>query len=48
MKNELIIARRKNLPRERAARRLEEMLDTLGLQEMSGRFFTQAAKASPG
>ena len=40
MKNELIIATQKNLPRERPARRLHEVLATLGLEEMDGRFFT--------
>jgi len=40
MKNELIVATNKNLPRQRAAERLGEMLQTLGLEEMSGRFFT--------
>lgn len=40
MKNELIVAIYKNLPRQRAAERLQEMLETLGLEEMSGRFFT--------
>jgi len=49
MKNELIIARKKDLPRERAARRLETVLGELGLEEMQGRFFapdTTAAKTS--
>ena len=41
MKNELIIANYKNLPRHRAAERLNEVLQTLGLEEMSGRFFTE-------
>jgi hypothetical protein len=41
MKNELIVAIYKNLPRQRAAERLQEMLQTLGLEEMSGRFFTE-------
>jgi hypothetical protein len=40
MKNELIVATYKDLPRKRAAERLQEMLQTLGLEEMSGRFFT--------
>ncbi|MFA6902170.1 MAG: SAM-dependent methyltransferase [Gallionellaceae bacterium] len=40
MKNELIVATYKNLPRQHAAARLQEMLQTLGLEEMSGRFFT--------
>ena len=38
LKNELIIASYRNLPRERAARRLQEVLQTLGLEELSGRF----------
>jgi len=40
MKNELIIAVYKNLPRKRPAERLNEVLQTLGLEEMSQRFFT--------
>ncbi|MGA8147168.1 MAG: SAM-dependent methyltransferase [Gallionellaceae bacterium] len=40
MKNELIIASDKNLPRQYAAERLNEMLQTLGLEEMGSRFFT--------
>ncbi|MFC4418555.1 class I SAM-dependent methyltransferase [Cupriavidus pampae] len=40
MKNELIIAQYKDLPRRRPAERLENVLDTLGLQEMRERFFT--------
>ncbi len=39
MKNELIIAHYKDLPRKRPAQRLHEVLHTLGLEEMSGRFF---------
>ena len=39
MKNELIVANYKNLPRKRAVERLNEMLQTLGLDEMSSRFF---------
>ena len=41
MKNELIIASYKNLPRQKAASRLSEMLEMLGLQELSTRFFTE-------
>lgn len=41
MKNELIIATYKNLPRQRPAERLKEVLDTVGLQEMDKRFFTE-------
>jgi hypothetical protein len=40
MKNELIIASYKNLPRQRPTERLQEVLQTLGLEEMSQRFFT--------
>ena len=41
MKNELIIATYKNLPRKRPTERLHEVLKTLGLEEMNQRFFTQ-------
>ncbi|MBS1236734.1 MAG: hypothetical protein H6R46_1529 [Proteobacteria bacterium] len=40
MKNELIIASYKNLPRQRPIERLQEVLQALGLEEMSQRFFT--------
>ncbi|MFA7404220.1 MAG: SAM-dependent methyltransferase [Pelobacteraceae bacterium] len=40
MKNELIIASYKNLPRRRPSERLNELLNSLGLNEMSHRFFT--------
>jgi len=43
MKNELIIATYKNLPRRHPSERLKEVLDTVGLQEMSTRFFTGEA-----
>jgi len=47
MKNELIIASYKNLPRQRPTERLQEVLETLGLEEMGHRFFTeQVAKAA--
>jgi hypothetical protein len=39
MKNELIIASYKNLPRRRPAERLNEVMSTLGLDEMRDRFF---------
>ncbi len=39
MKNELIVASRKEGPRERSAQRLREVLATLGLQEMAARFW---------
>ena len=38
MKNELIIASYQDLPRQKAAQKLHEMLEMLGLQELSGRF----------
>ncbi|CAH1387810.1 class I SAM-dependent methyltransferase [Candidatus Nitrotoga sp. M5] len=41
MKNELIIANFKNLPSNRPAERLKELLQTLGLEEMNDRFFTR-------
>jgi hypothetical protein len=40
MKNELIIASYKDLPRRRPAERLEEILAGLGLEELRERFFT--------
>ncbi|MFA9441097.1 SAM-dependent methyltransferase [Uliginosibacterium sp. sgz301328] len=43
MKNELIIASRKGAPQRRAARRLEELLSMLGLDELRGRFFVPAS-----
>jgi hypothetical protein len=41
MKNELIVASYKNLPRQRAAQRLAEILEATGLEELSERFFVQ-------
>ena len=41
MKNELIIASYKNLPRKRPSDRLQEVLVTLGLEEMGQRFYTE-------
>jgi len=40
MKNELIIASYKDLPRRRPAERLHELLQALGLEELGTRFFT--------
>jgi len=40
MKNELIIASYKNLPRRKPTERLQSLLTTLGLEELSDRFFT--------
>jgi len=45
MKNELIIASYRDLPRRRPAERLEEVLCTLGLEEMRSRFFACAEDA---
>ena len=45
MKNELIIASYKDLPRQRPAQRLQEVLQTLGLEEMRQRFFTPLQRA---
>ncbi|TKC90852.1 SAM-dependent methyltransferase [Trinickia terrae] len=42
MKNELIIAQYKDLPRRRPAERLAEVLGTLGLDELRERFFATA------
>jgi Methyltransferase domain len=43
MKNELIIASYKDLPRRRPSERLQEVLRELGLEEMGERFFTPEA-----
>ncbi|WP_322047102.1 SAM-dependent methyltransferase [Paraburkholderia sp. J67] len=40
MKNELIIAQYKNLPRRRPTERLNEILDTFGLADLRERFFS--------
>ncbi len=40
MKNELIIATWKDLPRQKAARRLTEVLQDVGLEDLSARFWT--------
>ncbi len=40
MKNELIVASYKDLPRRRPSERLNELLHSLGLTEMNTRFFT--------
>lgn len=42
MKNELIIAQYKDLPRRRPTERLTEVLDTFGLDSLRARFFTPA------
>jgi len=43
MKNELIIADYKNLPRRKPAERLNEILDRIGLQPLRERFFAPAS-----
>lgn len=43
MKNELIIAHYKDLPRRRPTERLNEVMETLGLAELRERFFAEAA-----
>jgi hypothetical protein len=43
MKNELIVATYKNLPRRRPSERLQEVLSTLGLEEMGQRFYASQA-----
>lgn len=45
MKNELIVASYKDLPRQRAAERLHEVLHQVGLEEMKNRFFTEQENA---
>jgi Methyltransferase domain len=45
MKNELIIAQYKDLPRRRPAERLNEVMETLGIEELKERFFVEAAAA---
>ena len=42
MKNELIIAQYKDLPRRRPAERLNEVMETLGIEELKERFFIAA------
>lgn len=42
MKNELIVAQYKNLPRKRPTERLHEVISTLGLEELNERFFAPA------
>lgn len=42
MKNELIIASYKDLPRRRPAERLQEVLHSVGLEELGSRFFSSA------
>ncbi|TQK07991.1 SAM-dependent methyltransferase [Herbaspirillum sp. SJZ107] len=46
MKNELIVATYKNLPRKRPAERLQQVLAELGLEEMAQRFYTESKSAA--
>ena len=46
MKNELIVASYKNLPRKRPTERLQQVLAELGLEEMAGRFYTESQSAA--
>lgn len=46
MKNELIIATYKNLPRRKATERLDNLLKMLGLEEMRDRFFAPEPAAA--
>ncbi|WP_321965143.1 SAM-dependent methyltransferase [Paraburkholderia sp. J7] len=46
MKNELIIAQYKDLPRRRPAQRLNEILDTFGLADLRERFFADEGEAA--
>ena len=45
MKNELIVATYKNLPRRRPSERLRDVLSTLGLEEMGQRFYAAQVDA---
>jgi len=45
MKNELIVATYKNLPRRRPAERLQQVLAEVGLEELSSRFYTGTSPA---
>jgi len=48
MKNELIIAQYKNLPRRKPGERLNEILGMFGLAELNERFFVPAPAAAEG
>ena len=47
MKNELIVATYKNLPRRRPAERLQQVLAEVGLGELSARFYTEPTTSEP-
>jgi hypothetical protein len=46
MKNELIIASYKDLPRRRPSERLRDVLQSLGIEELGERFFAGEADAA--
>ena len=46
MKNELIIAQYKDLPRRKPAQRLQEILDRIGLPALRERFFTTSTQSN--
>jgi hypothetical protein len=46
MKNELIVATYKNLPRKRPAERLQQVLAEVGLEELAQRFYTETAAST--
>jgi len=46
MKNELIVATYKNLPRKRPAERLQQVLAEVGLEEMAHRFYTDSTDSN--
>jgi hypothetical protein len=48
MKNELIIASNKDMPRARASRRLDSILQALGIAEMSQRFWQPDRRMADG
>jgi hypothetical protein len=47
MKNELIVATYKNLPRRRPAERLQQVLAEVGLGELSSRFYIEPTTSEP-
>lgn len=47
MKNELIVATYKNLPRRRPAERLQQVLAEVGLGELSSRFYSESTTSEP-
>ena len=45
MKNELIVASYRDLPRRRPSERLRGVLQSLGIEELGERFFTDTVEA---